>query len=322
MIKPINSLSVAAQEYTKRDKALLNSDNADDKSFFDGLNITRTGDEIETLWSSLSDMEKDINETMLRIRKLSAEKERAIAEMSVAASIQEGMLIKDFPAFPTRDEFDIYASMRPAKDVGGDFYDFFLIDDDNLCLAIGDVSGKGVPAALFMAVTTTIIRNIAKTQKSLSDMLKELNSQLCKNNPESLFVTLWFGIYTISTRHLISINAGHENPAIYRASSGKYELYVSSHGIPLGIMEDREYEPEEIDFSIGDKFFIYTDGIREATTANDVMYGTGRMLECLDQNASKDCKETLDAVTESVDRFIDGADQFDDITMLIYEVRK
>ena len=322
MINPINSLSAAAQEYTKRDKAVLNNETTEEKSFFDNLDITRTGDEIETLWTSLSEMEKDINETMLRIRKLSSEKERALAEMSVASSIQEGMLIKDFPAFPARGEFDIYAFMRPAKEVGGDLYDFFLIDDDHLCLVIGDVSGKGVPAALFMAVATTIIRNVAKTGNSISDMMKELNSQLCRNNQESLFVTLWLGIYTISTRHLISINAGHEYPAIYRNASGKYELYVSSHCIPLGIMEDADYVPEEIEFSEGDKLFIYTDGVKEATRADDVLYGTGRMLECLNSSSDRKCKEMLDAVSESVEMFTDGADQFDDLTMLIFEIKK
>lgn len=319
MIAPINTLALTAQQYTRRDKAILEDEQQ--KDYFEGLSL-RTGDEIETLWSSLSNMEKDIDDTMHRIREMTAEKEKVEAELGVATKIQAGMLPKKFPAFPGRNEFEVYASMDPAKEVGGDLYDFFLIDNDHLCLVVGDVSGKGVPASLFMVVAITAIRNIASTVKNIPEIMQRVNYQMCKNNEESLFVTVWLGIYCISEKKLRFSNAGHEYPAIYRASKNCYELYDTEHDIPMGIMEDIDFSEDEITLEKGDKLFIYTDGVPEATRGDDALFDTERMLKCLNDNADKDGKGTLDAMTESVNEFIEGAPQFDDLTMLYFEVKQ
>ncbi len=318
LIVPIKTLARTAQEYTSRDKT--EEEALPEVGYFDSLSLN-TGDEIETLWVSLSNMERDINATMRRIRRLASEKQKAEAELSVAKGIQEGMLKDKFPAFPGRGEFDIYAFMRPAKEVGGDLYDYFLIDNDHLCMVIGDVSGKGVPAAMFMAVAITVIKNIALPGKSISEIMKEVNNQLTENNKESLFLTLWLGIYTISDRKLVFGNAGHEDPAFYRASEDSYTLHVSDHDIPMGIMENTEYSMEEITLAPGDKIFLYTDGVPEATRADDCLYGTERMLKCLNSNTNLAGKDTIEAIRKDTEEFIEGADQFDDMTMLSFEVR-
>lgn len=318
VIDPVNKLAKTAQDYTKRDKAT--EEEGQVKEYFSELELN-TGDEIETLWMSLSDMEKDINDTMHRIREMAIEKEKVEAELGIATKIQAGMLPKKFPAFPGRNEFEVYASMDPAKEVGGDLYDFFLIDNDHLCLVVGDVSGKGVPASLFMVVAITAIRNIARTVRDIPEIMQRVNYQMCKNNEESLFVTVWLGIYCISERKLKFANAGHEYPAIYRASKKCYELYDTEHDIPMGIMEDLDFEEDELTFEKGDKLFIYSDGVPEATRGDDVLFDVSRMLKCLNDNVDKGGKETLQAMKEAVNEFIDGAPQFDDLTMLYFEAK-
>lgn len=316
IIDPINLLARTADEYTKRDKTSEDVPMAFFTSKYMGVS-----QEMDTLSKSLVEMEKDINGTMKRIREMTAEKERIAAELSVATEIQAGVLRTTFPPFPERKEFDIYASMTPAKEVGGDLYDFFLIDDDHLCIAVGDVSGKSVPAALFMVITTIVIRNVARTQKDVSRILELTNLQLCRNNREFLFVTLWLGIYTISEKKMVFASAGHEYPAIYRKSEDKYELYVTPHDIPLGIKEEMEFSEDTIHLSSGDKLFLYTDGVPEATGVDEKMYGPNRMIECLNRNKSLFGKELLTAVEDDVNEFIGGASQFDDLTMLCFEVK-
>ena len=316
IIAPINSLAHSAYEYTKRDKTKENVI----KVFANNKPIG-VSTEMETLYRALIDMERDINETMAKIREMTTEKERMAAELSVATNIQEGVLRNDFPAFPDRSEFDVYASMTPAKEVGGDLYDFFLIDDDHLCLVIGDVSGKSVPAALFMLITIIAIRNVARTEKNIVDIVNKTNRQLCQNNREFLFVTLWIGVYTISERKMSFVNAGHEYPAVYRASEGKYSIYDTIHDIPLGIDENAEYNEDVFELEKGDKLFLYTDGVLEATRSDDAMYGPDRMIECLNNNNSLEGKKLLSVVEQDITDFLDGASQFDDITMLYFEVK-
>ncbi len=315
IIDPVNLLAKSAYEYTKRDKTAEEVT----ETFFENRSMGASL-EMDTLGRTLSDMEKDINETMRRIREMTSEKERLSAEMSLATNIQAGVLKTDFPAYPDRHEFDIFASMTPAKEVGGDLYDFFLIDDDHLCMVVGDVSGKSVPAALFMMITTIIIRNVATMEKSVSQIMKKTNQQLCRNNPEFFFVTTWLGVYTISEHKLTFANAGHEYPAIYRHSKGEFEYYVTKHDPPLAIDEDMDFAEDSIGLSGGDKLFIFTDGVVEATRGDDVLYGAERLLKCLNHNASLPGKELLPAVESDVNSFIEGASQFDDLTMLCLEV--
>ena len=315
IIDPINLLAESAYEYTKRDKTAEEVT----ETFFENRSMGASL-EMDTLGRTLSDMEKDINETMRRIREMTSEKERLSAEMSLATNIQAGVLKTDFPAYPDRHEFDIFASMTPAKEVGGDLYDFFLIDDDHLCMVVGDVAGKSVPAALFMMITTIIIRNVATMEKSVSQIMKKTNQQLCRNNKEFLFVTVWLGVYTISERKLTFANAGHENPVIFRKSEGEFEFYITKHDPPLGIDEDMEFSEDTVDLAPGDKFFVYTDGVVEVTRGDDVLYGNQRLLSCLNANASLQVKELLGVVEGDVGKFIEGAPQFDDLTMLCLEV--
>ncbi len=275
----------------------------------------RTGDEVEQLTDAFRRMEQDVISYLRDFRQATAEKERIGAELNVATQIQADMLPRIFPAFPGREEFEIYASMTPAKEVGGDFYDFFLVDDDHLALVIADVSGKGVPAALFMVIAKTLLKNAAQTGLSPKDVLEKVNNQLCENNEAEMFVTAWLGIYEISTGKLTAANAGHEYPAL-RHGDGTFELVHDRHGFVLAGMENSRYREYELTLAEGDTLFVYTDGVAEATDAQNVLYGTDRMLNALNESGSGHPETLLHAVKEDIDRFVGEAPQFDDITML------
>ena len=237
------------------------------------------------------------------------------AELNVASSIQHDMLPCIFPAFPERQEFDIYATMNPAKEVGGDFYDFFLVDDDHLALVIADVSGKGVPAALFMVIAKTLLKNAAQTGMSPREVLEKVNNQLCENNEAEMFVTVWLGVYEISTGKLTAANAGHEYPAI-RRRDGSFQLFKDKHGFVLAGMENSRYREYELQLEVGDTLFVYTDGVAEAMDTGHALYGTDRMLAALDQGRDGTPEQLLGCVKADIDRFVGKATQFDDITML------
>lgn len=245
----------------------------------------------------------------------SAARQRIETELNVATQIQADMLPRIFPAFPERREFDIYASMTPAKEVGGDFYDFFLVDNDHLAMVIADVSGKGVPAALFMVITKTLLKNAVQTGLSPKAALEKVNNQLCENNEAEMFVTVWLGIYEIPTGKLTAANAGHEYPALRRAD-GRFELWKDRHGFVLAGMENARYQEYELEIGVGDTLFVYTDGVAEATDAANTLYGTDRMLTALNRNGDLDPEELLHQIKTDIDRFVGLAPQFDDITML------
>ena len=243
------------------------------------------------------------------------ERERISNELALAARIQADMLPNVFPAFLDRQDFDIYASMDPAKEVGGDFYDFFLVDDDHLCMVIADVSGKGIPAALFMMASKIILANNAKMGKSPAQILTDANASICANNRQEMFVTVWLGILELSTGKLTAANAGHEYPAL-RRGDGAFELLRDKHGLVIGAMEASRYREYELQLQPGDKLFVYTDGIPEATAADDSMFGAERMLAALNEDAGASPQALLNAVRRAVDGFVRGAEQFDDLTML------
>ena len=230
------------------------------------------------------------------------------------------MLPSIFPPFPDRKEFDIYASMTPAKEVGGDFYNFFFIDDDHLALVIADVSGKGIPAALFMMVTSIIISDIAKTGKTPSEVLTKANERICSHNKADMFVTVWLGVLEISTGRLISSNAGHEDPAVCR-KNGDFELLKSKHGLMLGTLEGIKYADFEFRLNKGDKLFLYTDGVHEATNEQDEMFRIDRMLDALNSYKEKSPTEILKGMHNSINTFVGDAPQFDDLTMLCIEMK-
>lgn len=280
-----------------------------------------TGDELQELADSFQYMVAELNEYIHNLSRITAEKERIGTELDVARHIQASMLPCVFPAFPQRHEFDIYASMTPAKEVGGDFYDFFLVDDDHLALVMADVSGKGVPAALFMMISKTLIKSAAQSGLSPKATLEKVNNQLCENNDAEMFVTVWLGILEMSTGKLRCANAGHEYPAIMR-KDGDFELLKDRHGFVLAGMENSRYSEYEIEVHVGDRLFVYTDGVPEATDANQNLYGTDRMLEALNEAKDLPCRKLLEVIHESVNRFVGQADQFDDMTMLCIEIKE
>lgn len=288
---------------------------ADSNTPSDKLLSIRKKDEIGVLARAIHKMEIDIMEYMENLTAVTAEKERIGAELNVATQIQADMLPNIFPAFPDRPEFDIYATMEPAKEVGGDFYDFFLVDSDHLALVMADVSGKGVPAALFMVIAKTLLKNAAQMGLSPKDVLEKVNNQLCENNEAEMFVTVWLGVLEISTGRLTCANAGHEYPALRRAG-GRYELVKDKHGFVLAGMENARYREYELELKPGDELYVYTDGVAEATDSRNELFGTERMLEALNSHLGGTPDALLAEVKAAIDRFVGEAPQFDDITML------
>lgn len=284
------------------------------------LSTIRTRDEIQTLAEQIDKMELDMLSYVDNIKKITAEKERIGTELALAAKIQENVLPNTFPPFPDRTEFDLYATMTPAKEVGGDFYDFFLVDEDHLCLVMADVSGKGVPAALFMMASKTILANNAMQGKTPAEILEVTNEAVCSRNQEEMFVTVWLGILEISTGRLVAANAGHEFPAICPAD-GDYELYKDRHGFVLGGMSGMKYKNYELTLTPGTRLFVYTDGVPEATNKEEELFGTGRMVEALNRDKEASLCEVLKHVRGAVDEFVKDAEQFDDMTMLCLEYR-
>ena len=277
-------------------------------------------EELASLAGSIDTMETDMVNYIENLTAFTAEKGRIMTELSLAARIQEDMLPSDFPAFPDRPEFDVYASMAPAREVGGDFYDFFLVDDDHLCLVMADVSGKGIPAALFMMMSKIILANNTMMGKTPAQILTETNIAICDHNREEMFVTVWLGILEISTGKLTAANAGHEYPVLKRRD-GRFEILKDRHGFVIGGMDGLEYGEYEIRLQSGDKLFLYTDGVPEAMDADGGMFGTERMLTALNTVSDAAPEALLRNVRCAVDAFVNGEEQFDDLTMLCVEYR-
>ena len=273
------------------------------------------GSEISVLSRDFIGMTKEMDEHVRRIEAITADRERIDAELELASRIQAKSLPSRFPPFPDRTEFDIYAIMDPAKEVGGDFYDFFFLDEDHLALVIADVSGKGVPAALFMMVSMIQLHNSAQGKSSPAEILQSVNHQICANNPEEMFVTAWLGILEVSTGRLTAANAGHEYPMLKRAD-GHFELLQDKHGLVIGAVPNVRYHDYSLDLHPGDKLFVYTDGLPEATDANQRMFGPARTLSAL-HAAEQGCQQQiLEAVDQAVMDYVGDAPQFDDLTML------
>ena len=277
-------------------------------------------DEVGTLAESIDQMEKSIVDYVNKLTTATAEKERISTELNLATRIQSDMLPNIFPCFPDRKEFDIYASMDPAKEVGGDFYDFFFVDDDHLCLVVADVSGKGIPAALFMMASKITIANNAMMGKSPAQILMDSNKSLYNSNREEMFVTVWIGILEISTGRLVASNAGHEYPVI-KGPRGKFEIYKDKHGMVVGGIDTAKYTDYEVILKPGSKLFLYSDGVPEATNAAGEFFGNERMINALNSEPNADPQHILINVRKAVDAFEKGADQFDDITMMCVEYR-
>ena len=280
-----------------------------------------TGDEIGSLSTQFASMIRELEEYMKNLQTVTAERERIGAELNVATNIQASMLPQIFPPFPDREEFDIYAAMSPAKEVGGDFYDFFMADEEHIAIVIADVSGKGVPAALFMVIAKTIIKNQAQSGLSAEEILTNANSQLDEENDEEMFVTVWLGLYNIRTGQLTFSEAGHESPLLLHENGEVEEIRPKKKRIPLGSMGGIRYLPNTMQLHEGDCLFLYTDGVPEATNASNEMYGMKRLTEFMQTQAGNAPAKLLRSVRENVDAFVGDAPQFDDLTMLALKVR-
>ena len=310
---PMENLSRAASKYTENDSKLNTELLVDTCQQYESLH-----GEAGEMARAFGKMALDIEHCVDNITRITAEKERIGAELDVATHIQKSMLPCIFPAFPDRREFDIYATMDPAKEVGGDFYDFFMVDSRHLAIVMADVSGKGVPAALFMVIGKTLIKDHTTPGTDLGAVFTEVNDLLCESNSEQMFITAFEGVLDLVSGEFKFVNAGHEPPFICRAGEN-YAVHKIRPGFVLAGMEGMRYRSGSITLAPGDKIFQYTDGVTEATNAGNELYGMERLEKVLNANKGKKPTELLPMVKEDIDRFVGEAPQFDDITMLCLE---
>ena len=276
--------------------------------------------EVSSLTRTCVELVNEIDSYTENLREVTAEKQRIGTELDVASKIQRDMLPRIFPPFPGRHEMDLFASMTPAKEVGGDFYDFYFIDHDHLVLTIADVSGKGVPASLFMVISKTLLKNYAQGGGSPKEILTYVNHQLCQNNDSFMFCTVWLGILNLKTGKLKVSNAGHEYPAI-RRKDGSFELLEDQHNAPLGVRDGIRYRQYELTLQPGDCIFEYTDGVTEATDSAYELFGEERMIQVLNEDPVASPESLIERMHSSISTFVGEAPQFDDITMLCLEYR-
>lgn len=304
VIRPISLIQKNVREYTNT---------KDTAHIVNEMSGIMNGNEFGTLARDIEYMAEEMERYNEEISKFAAEREHTATELETAAKIQTSQLPRKFPEYK---EFEIYASMTPAKEVGGDFYDFFMLDKETLGLVIADVSGKGVPAALFMMYAKNLINNYSIFGGSPAKIIKAVNNRICRDDTNDMFVTVWLGILNINTGKMTCCNAGHEYPAIKRAG-GKFELLDDNkHGLFVGMIPGVSYTDYEIQFENGDTLFVYTDGIPEATNTEFVLYGEERMIDALNAAGDVSLEELLKSVRTSVDWFVGNAPQFDDLTML------
>ncbi|KZX10306.1 SpoIIE family protein phosphatase [Methanobrevibacter curvatus] len=309
---PIESMSEAAEDYIQSENKIMDS-----SSIISQINqFVDNSNECGILSRSLIRMIEYIKKYMKNLEKVTSERERINTELNIAAKIQEAALPKEFLR---TDDFEVYALFEPAKEVGGDFYDFFLIDDDHLAIVIGDVSGKGIPAALFMMVSKSLLKNEAKFGMKPNHIFNIVNNQLAVDNDENMFLTAWMGILELSTGKLEFTNAGH-NPPLIKNNSQKYEFLKSRANFVLGPMENINYDNNELQLTKGDKILLYTDGISESINKDKEFFGEEKIANILN-NSNLDIKESLIKIKNGVDNFAEGLEQFDDITMLILKYK-
>lgn len=314
---PLEQLSDLVRQYGRRE-----GDKAEtDSRIREGCSQIRTRDEIGALAAAFGKMTRDIDSYVRNLAAVTADRERIAAELGVASRIQASMLPCIFPPFPDCDRLDLYAVMLPAKEVGGDFYDFFFVDSSHFAFVMADVSGKGVPAALFMVIAKTLIKNHAQSGEQPWEVFTNVNRQLCENNEEGLFVTAWMGILDLDSGTLSYVNAGHEPPFIKRENGSFWPLPCHPLLVLAG-MEHSVYCQEETTLENGDMLFLCTDGVTEAMDTCDRLYGKQRLKEQLNLLSHKKLKEILQGIKTDIDGFTENAPQFDDITMLLLKINK
>lgn len=241
-------------------------------------------------------------------------------ELKMAADIQESALPHVFPPFPEHSEFDLYAVMNPAREVGGDYYDFIMVDEDHLAVLIADVSDKGTPAALFMMSTKNLINYRTRQGGTPAEILTDVNAHVSRNNESSMFVTVWMGILNLKTGVLTCTNAGHENPAVC-GTDGVFRIFRDKHGMVVGAMHGLKYRDYELKMDPGSKIFVYTDGVPDASNHAGDRYGVNRLEAALNRTADASPEEILSFIQKDIDNFVNGAKQFDDLTMLCLEYK-
>ncbi|MDA3929566.1 MAG: SpoIIE family protein phosphatase [Prolixibacteraceae bacterium] len=274
-----------------------------------------TEDEMKDLHDSFVHMQGDLKNYIENLKNTTSAKEKIESELRIAREIQMGMIPKIFPPFPNVTEIDLYAMLEPAKEVGGDLYDFFLIDDEHLCFAIGDVSGKGVPASLFMAVTRTLLRSVAPNELSPSVIVNSLNKSLAFGNESSMFVTFFLGIIELKTGRIKYTNAGH-NPPVHVHAGGEVKFLPITKDIPIGLFEEFSYQEKEMKLKPHDKMLLYTDGITEAENKNEELYSDQRLINCISIYLRKPPKELIQHIAMDVAEHVQDNQQSDDLTML------
>ena len=310
MLRPLEKVQSSVREFTRR---------KDSNSIVIELETIKSRNEIGRLADDVSLLAVTLEQYNEEAARLSADNARINTELSLAATIQEGILPKNFPNV---DEFSLYASMRPAKEVGGDFYDFFMIDDDHIALVIGDVSGKGISAALFMMTAKTTLKDCAlSSDKDVNEIIREVNDKLYEGNEAMLFVTLWFGVLTISTGEINYVNAGHEYPAL-RRTGGEFKIIDDIHARPLAILKNIIFSTGKLHLKKGDTLFLYTDGVVDAHNEDDEHFGEDGLVEALNKNPSGTPQELEGTVLKSLNDFTGSVPQFDDVTMLCVSYRR
>jgi len=311
IFKPVQYIRKNVNEYreSKNSKKIRNQ-----------LDSIKNMNEIGQMASGISKMVGEIDDHIEMIRSITADKERINAQLNVAKQVQAGMLPRTFPPFPERKEFDVYATMNPAKMVGGDFFDFFMTDENHVALVIADVSDKGMPAAMFMAISKVLIKTRALSGGSPAEILYDVNNQLYEDNMAEMFVTVWMVIIDIETGKGMAANAGHEHPVIYR-KGGRFELVKYRHSPMLAVRKGLKIREHDFALNPGDRIFVYTDGVPEATNQDGELFGLERMLDSLNKNSDRSIQVMLENMKKEIDSFAGGAEQFDDITMLAFDYR-
>jgi sigma-B regulation protein RsbU (phosphoserine phosphatase) len=307
---PLNLLASYARELPTSDF----TSEEEESSPIDNLSA-KYKDEVGRLAESFLFMRDELRKNVKELMETTAAKERIESELQIARDIQMGILPKDFPPFPHRHEFEIYATLEPAKEVGGDLYDFFFVDDDHLCFAVGDVSGKGVPAALFMAVSKTLVKMEASKGLPAAEILSRVNRQLSQDNPSLMFLTLFLGILNVRTGEFEYSSGGHDPPYVLSAG-GEIQPLELTDGVMLGVTEDLNYQSKKNQLQKGETIFLYTDGVTEAKNPDDQLFSDARLQQMLTRLQEKGTTDIIQSIRSEIEIFSEGTPQYDDITML------
>lgn len=306
LLKPLGLVQGQIRKYTQ------------DKNVTDlchELSLLKCENEIGLLSDDVTLMAQEIDRYTKEIVELTSTRQRIETELTLAHNIQKAALPSSVPDFDGNNCFELLGSSTPAKEVGGDFFDYFKIDDSHLGILIADVSGKGIPAAMFMMLSHICIKNMSNASTDLGEIFAKVNHILNERNDAEMFVTAWMGILDLDTGVITCVNAGHENPALCR-NGEEYDLYKTKHSLVLAALDNVKYKTETIKLEKGDRLFLYTDGVPEATDSTNTLYGTDRMLNVLNRVKDSSCEELLAAVDEDIKSFVGSAPQFDDFTMV------